>query len=525
MQKGKSGLVIGESAYSFRHDIFGSRKWTLRIGLLILLFLYLYAPIFAHLAKTWWIRDDYSHGFLVPFISLYLIWYRWERFERLRVQPAFLSGLLVVMAAGIMLLLGKAGGVITLQALSLVMMMAGLVLCFWGRDYLSALSFPIAYLLFMIPIADYLLAPLHWSFQLMTAKMGVGLLQAFGFAVYLENQYIVLPRIILEVAKACSGINYLISIIAIGIPLAYVTQKNVWCRVVLVVSAVIIGVMANWMRVAAIGVWAYYGGEVVHGPFHVFQGLFVANIGFIALFAGAWLLAKVPAPPSGRAHFSDVKVLSGNQERKDQDRLLNRSWLVTAAIFVGLLLFLSFYHRGPVPLKSEFTFFPFSIENWSGEKRDAQNAMFRVPGADHELVRRYKSPAGAEIQLYVAYFESQNHSKEIVNYLTAPLHDNATEVDLFIAGGKSIRVNQAEIKTGQTTQRAFFWYDLNGKTIANRFRAKIATTLDALIHGRTNGALVLVTALPKDRDDGENLREEEIAFIREVVPVLDRYLP
>jgi len=525
MQKEKSSLIIGEGTYPFYPDILGSRKWTLRIGLLILLFLYLYAPVFVSLAKSWWVRDDYSHGFLVPFISFYLIWYRWEKLERLRIRPAFLTGLSAVMTAGIMLLVGEAGGVITLQALSFIVMIAGFILCLLGREYLSVLGFPIAYLLFMIPIADYLLAPLHWNFQLMTAKMGVGLLQTLGFAVYLENQYIVLPRMILEVAKACSGINYLISIIAIGIPLAYVTQKNVWCRVVLVVSGVLIGVMANWIRVAGIGIWAYYGGEVAHGPFHIFQGLFVAKIGFIVLFAGAWLLAKVPAPLSKQIHFSDVKTLPRKQDLKDQSRLLHRSWIAAAGIVLGLLVYLSFYHRGPVPLKSEFTFFPLHVQNWSGRKLDAKEMAFRVPGADQELSRTYKSPAGTEIQLYVAYFGSQHHSKEMVNYLTAPLHAGATEVDLSIEGDKVARINEARIDGEQSGQRVFFWYDLNGKIEADRYRAKLTTTLDALFRGRTNGALVLVTAIPQDRDHDENLRKEAVAFIRELLPLLRRHLP
>jgi exosortase len=366
MQKGKSSLAIGETSYPFHLDLFGSRRWTLRIGFLIALFLFLYAPVSMSLMKAWWARDDYSHGFLVPFISLYLIWYRWERVDQLQVQPALLSGLSVIMAAGIMLLFGDAGGVITLQALSFVVMVAGLVLCLLGRDYLKALSFPIAYLLFMIPIADYLLAPLHWNFQLMAAKMGVGILQTLGFAVYLENQFIVLPHITLEVAKACSGINYLISIIAIGIPLAYVTQKNVWCRFVLVVSAVMIGVIANWVRVAGIGIWAYYGGEVLHGPFHIFQGLFVAQLGFISLFAGAWLLAKIKVPcslPEG-AHFSQGKAVSGKRDPKYQNLFSSRSWFAAVLTLAGLLGYLSFQDRHPVSLKEELTLFPLTIESW-----------------------------------------------------------------------------------------------------------------------------------------------------------------
>ncbi len=526
MQEDKSRLVIEERAYPLDFDLLGSKRWSLRISLIILAFLYLYVPVLGKLAETWWLRDDYSHGFLVPFISLYLIWYQRERLKPLQLQPAFLSGISVVMTAGMMLLLGEAGGVITLQELSLVVMIVGLVLCLLGKDYLRVLGFPIAYLLFMIPITDEIINPLHWTFQLMTAKMGVGLLQTLGFAVHLEDQYILLPTITLEVAKACSGINYLISIIAIGIPLAYVTQKNVWCRVILVVSAVIIGVMANWIRVAAIGIWAYYGGKVLHGPFHVFQALFIAQLGFIALFAGAWILSKVPPSPSKAVTFGFPHTDHPQKNHLGtQHRVLNRSWLGAFLILMGLVAYLSFHERVPVPLKVELALFPLSIGDWRGQEVNTQKAVFRVQGADHELVRIYSSPSGDEIQLYVAYFESQHHSKELVNHLTAPLHRNAAVVDVPLEGQKAITVNQTQIRNERGEQRAFFWYDLNDKTVANRYQAKLVTTLGALTHGQTNGAFVLVAAVLKDQNSAEDLQQEEAAFIRELVPVLRRYLP
>lgn len=471
---------------------------------------------------TWWVRDDYSHGFLVPLISLYLVWYRRESLKRLEHQPAFFFGISVVIAAGLMLVLGERGGMITLQELSFVVMIAGLVLCLLGKNYLKALGFPIVYLLFMIPIADWVIKPLHWGFQLMTAKIGVGLLQTLGFTAYLENQYIVLPNITLEVAQACSGISYLISIIAIGIPLAYVTQKNVWCRVILVVSAVAIGVVANWIRVAAIGVWAYYGGTVVHGPFHIFQALFVAQLGFIALFAGAWLLSRIPAGSSKSEMVKRVYAQRSPQKYSLADplRVLKRSWVATLMIFSGLAVYLTFHHLSPVPLKADLALFPPSFGNWNRvEIPDVQEVLFRVEGADQELKRVYRNSLGHTIQLYVAYFESQHQSKEFINYLTAPLHDNVTSVSIS-TGGQTMTVNQILLKGERGAHRAFFWYDLSGRVVANWYQAKLMTSLDALTRGRTNGAFILVTSIHKD----EALRDEEIAFIRELVPILRRFI-
>lgn len=525
MQSYKLRQASESGSYPLYQDLLSSRKYILKIGLLVLAFFYLYASVWTMLAKTWWIRDDYSYGFLIPPISLYLVWLRRERLMHFPIEPAYLAGLSVVLTAGAMLLLGKVGGVITLQELSLLAMISGLVLFLLGKGYLKALSFPIAYLLFMIPIADEVIAPLHWSFQLLTAKMAVALLQALGFTAFLENQYIVLPNIILEVAKACSGINYLISIIALGVPLAYVSQKNIWCRFILVVSAVMIGIIGNWVRVAAIGIWAYYGGTVVHGPVHIFQALFVSQIGFIALFVGAWVLAKIPAAASKKLPSNPAKAEPGKGDVESQRRLLDRSWLAAFLVLVGLSAYLSFYERGPVPLKTDLNLFPITIGDWNGKESDPREAVFRVEGADHELTRVYRSPSGHEIQLYIAYFESQHHPKKLVNYITARLHRNAVTENIRIDQMESITVNETRLPNDRGVRSVYFWYDINGKTHADRYKAMLANTLNALLHGRTNGALILISSDPKGRENALSMIGEERAFIRELVPVLSLYLP
>jgi len=274
------------------HSIF-SKKTGLQLGLLTAVLAYLYAPAFSALVYTWWARDEYSHGFLIIPISLYLIWLRREKLRHLPLQRSYLAGISVIIIAGVMLVLGDAASLATLQELSLPVMITGLVLFLFGRVHLKTVGLPIAYLLFMMPILDELVNPLYWPFQLLSAEMGTTFLLKLGFPALVEQQYIILPNITLEVARVCSGVRYLFSIIAIGIPLGYITLNHLWSRIALVLSAVIIGVIANWIRVAAIGIWAYYDGNVLHGPFHVFQALFVAQLGFIALFVGAWLLSKL----------------------------------------------------------------------------------------------------------------------------------------------------------------------------------------------------------------------------------------
>ncbi len=209
----------------------------------------------------------------------------------------------------------------------------------------------------------------------------------------------------------------------------------------------------------------------------------------------------------------------------NQSRLLDRAWLTAFAILLGLAGYLSNYKSGPVPLKAEFSTFPVSLRHWSGQEGEPQKVAFRVRGADHELVRKYRSSSGRQIELYVAYFESQHQSKEIVNYLTARLHRKATVANVSIEPQGVISINQVSIKGQQGMQHLSFWYDLNGSILADRYKAKFATTLDALIHGRTNGAFVVLAGNFTNRDEEEKVMKEHQDLIRELLPVLRSYLP
>jgi exosortase len=196
------------------------------VGLGILLVL-LCAPIFGDLWNLWWNRYGFSHGFLVPLVSLYLAWLQWPRLSQVPMQPAIAPGLLWLVAATVLLLASEAAGIMTTGSLAFILVLAGLVLLLCGFAYLKALAFPLGYLIFMTPVLDGLTEPLVWPFQLLTANMAVSMLQALGIPVILENSiYIILPTVTLEVARECSGAGLLIAVLAIGLPLASLTLQG-----------------------------------------------------------------------------------------------------------------------------------------------------------------------------------------------------------------------------------------------------------------------------------------------------------
>ncbi|MGA2315967.1 MAG: exosortase [Thermodesulfobacteriota bacterium] len=285
----------------------------IKVGLLVGALVFAYAKVMPLLVRTW-SRDDYSHGWLVPIIALYFIWVDRKRLGTLAIQPNIFWGLLLTLLGSLLLMMSNIGGVPTVQELSLIIIIPGLILMLLGTRYLMALALPLAYLILMVPILDEVIDKIHWPFQLFSARMGSGLLGIFNIPFFLRANYFELPNMTLEVAEECSGVRYLISIIAIGIPLAHFTQRGWWRKAVLVITAVIIGILSNGVRVAFVVLCAYYYGKNnIQGPLHMFQGLFVSIVGYIFLFISAWLLYKIS--------LSKVEL---SHKKKSLQRVINK---------------------------------------------------------------------------------------------------------------------------------------------------------------------------------------------------------
>ena len=128
--------------------------------------------------------------------------------------------------AGLFLILGEVGSIFILNQISMLIMLVGLVLMLLGARFVTLLSFPLSYLLFMLPSLTGVVLSWNWQFQLATARMGVFFLQLLRIPAQLDENHIILPSIILTVASSCSGARYLISILALALPLGYLVLNG-----------------------------------------------------------------------------------------------------------------------------------------------------------------------------------------------------------------------------------------------------------------------------------------------------------
>lgn len=502
-------------------DLLGNYPVLLRaLGLGIPLML-LCAPTVGDLMNLWWTRYGFSHGFLVPLVSLYLAWLQRPALRRIPVAPALGPGLLWLVVATLLLLASQAGGVLTIGSIALILVLAGLVLLLCGSAYLKALAFPLIYLIFMTPVLDLLTEPLEWPFQLLAASMSVSMLQALGIPVLLENSiYIILPTVRLEVVRECSGAGLLIAVLAIGVPLAYLTLQAWWSRIILVVSSVMVAIVANWIRVTVMGVYAQSGGKDLHGPYHILQGLFVDWVAFAFLFVGVWLLGRLEKAAPAPALPQEQRPSSGFVFH---GTAWNRAWWLGSITLAAAAMFLYSLDRGATALKKDLATFPAVLGEWIIDHTLQEDAFVGLQNVDDSLVRTYRAPDGQRIHLYIAYTNSQRQGKELVGMDTAPLHKRAIATD-FRIGAVSLPANRTFIDQSHRQIPAVFWYDINGMSYADRTQAKLATITQAFLRGRTDGALVLVSAEPRTGQSEELWKAQE-EFAAVVFPLMREYLP
>jgi exosortase len=298
-----------------------------------------YATVLSKLGHDWWTDENYSHGLLIPFIIGFILWSQRERLTRTAACPAMWWGLVAVTFSLVALWAGTAGAELYMQRTSLVLVLAGIVLYFWGFSILRLLMVPLFLLLLAIPIPAIIFNKIAFPLQLFASRCAVWAMTVFDIPVLRQGNVIELMPLgaretkKLEVVEACSGIRSLMTLVTLAVVFAYFTHPRgdsgdadtveanskvetgkmsallsrlksygFWRAMIIVLSAIPIAIFTNALRVSGTGVLArYYGTKVADGFFHSFSGWVIYVVASLMLFGVGWLLDRVnPASPVSR---------------------------------------------------------------------------------------------------------------------------------------------------------------------------------------------------------------------------------
>lgn len=243
---------------------------------------------FRKLASDWMTLPAYSHGMLVPLVFVLLVYLDRDRLPAPSDRPS-LWGLGLVAAGVFFLVVGRLSGLFFVEQVSILFLVAGLVAGYWGTGTLKRLRFPILYLLFMIPLPYILFNALAVPLQGIAAKGASAVLSGIGIPVFREGNIIHLPHISLGVVKACSGIQSLVSLLAISVLVAKLSGTGGIPGVLLALSAIPVAVLANMLRIAGVGILGSWNPKLAEGFFHLFSGWVVFLFAFFVLMGLARL--------------------------------------------------------------------------------------------------------------------------------------------------------------------------------------------------------------------------------------------
>ena len=246
--------------------------------------LFVYYDVVSRLIHQWSNDPNFSHGFIVPLFSAFIVWTQRRELVALAVKPSN-WGLVIIAVSLAMVIVGSLGAELFVARVSLVLLLAGMIIFLLGWQHFRILLFPWLFLFLMVPIPAIIFSQLTLPLQTLAAKLATAALQTVGIPVLREGNIIALPAMPLEVAEACSGIRSLLSLGTLAIIYGYFLETKLWPRVLIALASIPIAVLANGFRIFGTGVLVqYWDADKALGFFHEFSGWLVFIVSMTMLF-------------------------------------------------------------------------------------------------------------------------------------------------------------------------------------------------------------------------------------------------
>ncbi len=466
-----------------------SRRW--RDALLAMcagavMLLALFASDTRDLVGIWLHASTFNHCALIPFLAIWLAWQR--RDEIVHVPPSGSWLGFVPMAAGALLwMLGDAGGVALARQAGLVVMLQALVPLCLGLALTRALLFPVAYLLFMVPVGEELLPVL----QTLTARMSMALLDLAGIPAHIEGIFITTPNGYYKVAEACAGVKFLVAMVAYGALVANMCFRSWPRRVAFLLACVAVPILANGVRAFATMYVGYLTtADTASGFDHVLYGWF--------FFAAVMALVMAMAWPFFDRKLTDPWLTSGVGASARPN--VGKRPVIVAMLLPVLALGWSSASSaiGRVPLSGPVTL-P-DIPGWTRtQTTDTPDWTPHYKGANHLVIGHYAGPRGERVDLAIILYAWQEEGRELVGYGQGAAGLDARRW-VWSSAGPMIKDAHTEYLTapGPVRRLAATWYVAGGRTTGSALRVKL-DTMTARLFGR-NQAVGAVIVSAQDRD-------------------------
>jgi exosortase D (VPLPA-CTERM-specific) len=452
-----------------------------------------------------WQQPEYSHGWLIPAVTLFLLWQRRDAI-RATAGPGSWAGPALLALGLVVLLLSRMSLMLTPAVLGFVLALGGLGLAALGRPAMRRVWLPLAFLLFALPMPATAYYLLSTKLQLLSSALGAGALRLAGVSVHLEGNLIDLGTYRLQVAEACSGLRYLFPLSAFGFLCAWLFRAPFWARALLLVSVAPVTVLTNALRLALTGLLVEHGSvALAEGFLHLFEGWVVFLLALLVLLAEMALLRRLVPGGTAEGGLLAFERVAGTPAAPPGRPAARRGWPLPLLLATALLVLALPAERWAQarseqpPARPGLATFPLDLGPWHGRERALDAASRAVLRPDDHLLADFTAAGEAEpVNLWVVYYASQVQGGRIHSPREC-LPGSGWEfvrIERVPAPGSTFRLNRALVARGDERVLVYYWYEQRGRRLTDEVWTKLAVLADAMSLRRSDGALVrLMTPL------------------------------
>jgi len=367
-----------------------SRWLSLVVGVVLTLaVLYIFKDTLVRLVLQLAESDDYSWGLLFPLVAAYIVYKKWPQVRTLFGRPAW-PGLLI-MAGGLLLYVAaELAAELYTTRLAFNVVLAGMVFLLGGWKLLRLLAFPLLLLVLMIPLPQLITQKLTLPLQLISSRLAADMFYILGVPVFLQGNVIDLGTQQLQIVEACSGLRYVLGIVALGLTYCYFYQRRPWKVAVLLLSLIPVAILLNALRLVFIGFFPI----LKEGLWHTLFGWSIFVMFFDIIVGINWLINRLsPEPPPPAA---------ASPKAAAEDAPLRPLKPLTPYLLAGVALVVAaapLVHRAtlapPVPLLQSLNNFPMEVGPWRGRMVPVDPEMVKLTQSHAHLNAEYVNPGHA----------------------------------------------------------------------------------------------------------------------------------
>ncbi|MCK9542279.1 MAG: exosortase A [Novosphingobium sp.] len=468
----------------------------------------------AAMADQWWNSSTYNHILLIPGIVAWLAWQRAPHLARIAPRPWW-PPLILTAGAALLWVLGVFAGLNLARQLGAVAVLITAVLAMMGPRAGAVLAFPLAYMLLMVPFGDELVP----SLQMITAVITIWLVHASGIPATIDGVFIATPAGLFEVAEACSGVKFLIAMVALGILVAHLCFRSLTRKAAFLALCVVVPIIANGIRAwGTIYMAQIVGIEAAAGFDHIVYGwIFFAIV--IALVLGiAWRFFDKDAGDAGvdRAAVDgaalDASPLLARLERYGAGFAVALAGLAAILIVAKAWAGAGMALAAPLPERIALP----EVPGWNRVDY-APRAWWepRGGGADHRLLGRYADAKGRTVDVSFALYAAQDDAREAGRFGEGALMPGSDWAWQSAGPGVAGVASERLLASDGTGRLAVTWYRTGDLLTASNMRLKLANLSDRLLlRPRATARLILSAEESPDAPAAEAVE----AFLRDAGP-------